>query len=358
MGCGSSNTLECSDFRNKEKQLLTNYKKIVDENYKTIQKNTDNNFEDACKNVENDADVETLLKEMNESYPKIGLTPQEQKDCCLYSVAKNLISKNAEESVKNNGEYLIDLLSNTDSEVTSKLSKVFIENVGPEFKAVFVNLESSAFIAKMALQVLRFDEALSKYTTIILLISEALIEDEAFMKDIGSLLKLNSSLKNFVLGISDADGKKSAAAFDNITYVFEGVVLSKCLQNFGVLRLMTNDFTLKPESVNKISNCISSCKLNSLGIANLCFKGEDRNKILAAISKNAHLSLVGVQIIGTSANDIEAIIKQFIGAAALKWLICGVQVDDFEGAVKKNEGSLKTPKNSKFEGLVIDYFKK
>jgi hypothetical protein len=355
MGCGSSNTLESSDFRNKEQLLKTNFLKIV-ENQKIIQEKTDNNFEDACKNAENDADIDSLLKEMNESYPKIGLTPQEQKDCCLYTIAKVTLTKNAEDNVKNTGDYFVELLSNTDSEAMNKVGKVFVENTGPEFKAIFANFEGSDFVAKMAIQVLKFDAVLSTYSTIILLIPEALIEDDEFMRGVGSLLKLNSNLKNFVLGISDGDGKKTAAAFDTITYVFEGIVLSKSLKNFGILRLQTNNFTMKPESVTKIANCIASCKLNSLGIANLGFQGEDRNKIVEAFAKNVNLSLVGLQLLGTGENDLGALLKPFAKAAALRWLICGLKLDDYEGNVKKNEGVLKS--NPKFEGLILDFFKK
>lgn len=355
MGCGASNTLETSEFRNKEQQLKTNYLKII-ENLKIIQEKTDNNFEDACKNVENDADVESLLKEMNESYPKIGLTPQEQKECCLYCIAKRLITKNAEDKVQNNGEYIVELLSYTNPDVQKKLGKAFIENTGSEFKCLFVNLESSGFVAKMAIQVLKFDAVLSTYSTVILLIPEGLIEDEALMKGVGSFLKLSTSVTNFVLGVVDEEGKKPAAAFDNISYIFEGIVLSKTLKNFGILRLLNANFTMKPESVIKIANCIAACKLNSLGLANLAFQGEDRNKIIEACAKNVNLTLVGLQLLGATADDIGAILKPFAKAAALKWLICGVKLDNYEEAVKKNEGILKS--NPKFEGLVIDFFKK
>lgn len=353
MGCGASNTLETSEFRNKEQQLKTNYMKII-ENQKTIQQKTENNFEDACQNAENDADVDSLLKEMNESYPNIGLTPQEQKDCCLYTIARLKIGKEIMDNLKNNGEYITEMLSNSNGDFTSKIGKLFIENCGNEFKVLFINIESLPFIAKMIIQVLKYDALYSTYSTVVLLIPEILVDDEAFTKELGSLFKNTTSIKNFVLGISD-EGKKPVAAFDNVSFIFEGIVLSKTLKNFGILRLMTNSFTLKPESVVKIASCIASCKLTSLGLANFGFQGEDRNKILEAFSKNTTLSLVGIQLLETTADDLNAILKPFVKAAALRWLICGMKVDDYEETTKKYEGVLKA--NPKVEGLVIDNFK-
>lgn len=355
MGCGSSNTLESSDFKNTEHQLKTNLIKTV-ENTVIIQQKTDNNFEDACQNAENDADVDSLLKEMNESYPNIGLSPQEQKDCVLYTLARQKIGKEAVENIKNNGEYMTELLSYTNNETAQKVGKVFIENTGSEFKGLLINLENLTFIAKMAIQVLKFDAVYSTYSTIVLLIPEVLVDDESFMKGIGSLLKLSSSIKNFVLGISD-EGKKPVSAFDNFTYVFEGIVLSKTLKNFGILRLLTSAFTLKPESVNKIANCIATCKLASLGIANFNFQGQDRIKIAEAFAKNSSLSLVGLQLLGMSETDLGNVVKTFAKSASLKWLICGIKLenDNYDEVVKKNESVLKT--NPKIEGLVVDLFK-
>jgi len=179
------------------------------------------------------------------------------------------------------------------------------------------------------------------------------------MKDLGSLIKLHPNLKNLVIGISDECS--SCTNMDNLSFVFEGIAVSKCLKNFGILRLSTYDYKISPISLQKIVNALETCKLSSIGLSNLYFGNDyERDTVIRAIARNRNINLIALQLINT--NDISKIpvmCRLVSCSKSLKCFLLGIETSDeqVENLIKANENILKDG-NENFKCFIIDHFKK
>lgn len=357
MGCGSSNTLESSDFCSMENMNRTKFNKTF-ENEKILQEKTEHKLSDACASCENEDDIDTLLKEMNEEYKSIQsiMSMEEQKDACLYRIAKTRVSREVMEKFEGSGDLFKNIISNTNNSIQDAATKIFLENIGKSVDVIFINFESSYYILNTAIKMITYDPEFLKYDTFVIIFPEKAIGNIETMKYLGSFIKIHAKLKNLLIGISD-EGSKNEANFDNISYVFEGAALSRTLKNFGVLRLLIDEFSLKPESILKIEKAISIMKVSSLGLGNFNFNQIDKDKIIGSIAKNPQITLVGIQLIGVNnSNMVGEIVNYFSRSQTLRGLVVGANVSDPENVINIHEKTLKG--NPKFEAFAVDLFKK
>jgi hypothetical protein len=364
MGCGASNTLENTDFKNMENAQRTRFLKIV-ENEKILERVTENNLKDAVEDVENEEDLKKLIIDMKEGFDdgiqQFKLNDSEMRDAVMYRIGKYFINRNIVESFENPGGILKDMLNITKESLADLAGQCLNENTSNNCKALYVGMENPhlEFCLRIILQILKFDNEYSSFDSIVILIHETAIENLEIMKDMGSFIKLHPNLKNLVIGISDEN--RASNNMDHLSYVFEGVAVSKCLRNFGILRLSTYEYKISPVSVSKIVNALETCKLNSIGLSNLYFGSDShRNDVIHAIAKNPNISLIGLQLINT--NDIEkipVICKMVSCSKSLKCFLLGIDTGDesVENLIQANENILKSGNNN-FKCFIIDNFKK
>jgi hypothetical protein len=365
MGCGASNTLESSDFKNMENAQRTKFLKIV-ENEKILERVTENNLKDAVEDVENEEDLKKLINDMiynyEESFKQLKLTDQEMMEAVMYRMSKFYINRNIEESFENPGGILKDMLNITEESLADIAGQCLNENTGNNCKALYVGMENPdlEFCLKIIFQTLKFDNEYSSFDSIVILIHETAIENLEIMKDLASFIKLHPHLKNLVIGISDEG--KACNNMDHLSYVFEGIAVSKHLRNFGILRLSTYEYKISELSVSKIVNALETCKLNSIGLSNLYFGNTSlANDVVFAIAKNPNISLIGLQLmgIGERLNQIPEICKMVSCSKSLKCLLLGVETgeESVESLIEQNEKILKRGNNN-FKCFIIDHFKK
>lgn len=358
MGCGASNTLESSEFRNLEQMQRTRFLKIK-ENEKLIDQQTEYHLGNACEECENEHDINKLLEEMEKRYPEINLPKAEQKDAVMYRLSKIIINKEIVDEIKDQGLFLKELLSQTTEKDSNKAAELFDNLLGRDNKAIFIGLENeqTIFLLKTIFQVLKFEEDYQKYNTLVILLPESVFEDEETQKGLGSLAKLHTSLKNLVIGISN-DGSKPVKEMNNISYLFEGVSASKTIKSFGILRLHTQSFTIKVDSVNKICTALETSKLQQLGIANFSFsESSDLERVLSSIAKNPFTTLLGIQITDVkSEQQIEKIADILKKSKQLQCVLLGADMNDVDNIMKRYNDEFGK-NNPSFKTFIVDYFK-
>lgn len=356
MGCGASNTLETSEYVNKERQERTKFLKTLD-NEKYLQDHSENLFSRACEIISSEQEIIQMLDELKEKYNSIDLTQEEKFDAALYRVAKQYLDKeDNQKTITNEAAHLTELLSFSDAELVAPLSKLFIECTGKTINYLIIDLDD--YLYNTAIKILKYDDNYAKIDTFVFLISGNSISNQETYKLLGSFAKLHPSIKNLIIGISDSESKTKLTDCSDFSYIFEGINLSKTIKNFSIVILETKQLSFSSSSIDKILKCLSTCKLQSLGFVNFSFAELDVNlRLCEVLAKNKYLNLIGLQMSNLPAiSDINKICYAFASSKNLKGLILGADVEDVSNAIKNGESIIKNT-NKAFERLLIDYFK-
>ena len=256
------------------------------------------------------------------------------------------------ENVKENDEGLITkVIKEGNKDEQAILGKLFVHFTGKELDAIVIVIQKNPRAAKLTFLILKYDQEYASKTSFVIVLQGQLVENTEVMKSLGSFIKSHPKLQNLVVG--ELESESAVSCYDNLTYVFEAISLSKTLKNFGAIRMLKTETNFKPETLVKITSSLGRCKLDSLGICNYSFGQEGKKKIYEGISKNPNLKLVGVQDLETkSTTDVESIVKYFAKSQSLKMLAIGATLDDkYEECQKKSETILRA--SSKIEGVLI-----
>jgi hypothetical protein len=343
MGCGSSNSLESSDFKNSENNQKTHFLKIV-YNYNLLYRKS-NKFITEVKNIWNQKELTNYVKEFKAE--DIKLTPAELSDCIYYARYKSILEC---ANATNSEDLLADRIREGDKEKRTLLGKTFLEYTGKSFAATFVPLNKLPEGSKIAFMLMKYDNDYAQSNSFVIIFPDEVTEDVETMKCFGSFIKLHPNLKNLVVG----DDIEKNTNYDNFAYIFEAISLSKTLKNFCYLKFRSNDIKFKPDIVTKIANSFIRCRLDSFGLYNFSF-GREANKIIySALAKNPSLKLIGIQDPETkSSQNVDELVKYFVKTPSLRILAIGAILDNYEYSQKSADLILKS--NTKVEAVIIGW---
>ena len=357
MGCGTSNTLESSEFKKLENKQKTDFLKVV-ENEKSLQTQV-TDFLLAVQECRTADDVKNMVGEVLANFPAVKMSKDEIATAFFYRMAFSKLTDETMPAFDNNGDLFIDLYRSIDENNASKARKILIENIGDKFAVsgcIFDNSQVNLEVLKACMNILRFDTSFHK-DALVVLIPESLAADAELMKNIGSAAHLNAKLKNFCLALMPNDDPKAVVDLNNIGFLFEGLSLSKTLKNAGVIRISNSPVTINTINAKKIEDFIhNSLLLTCLGLGNIDFGKEDRTKLLEKMASKHTLQHLTLQF--TGADDKFALeLAQHLGKSkSLRFIAVGIAEDKRSDSLEKGEKIAKA--NAKCEAFIYDFFDK
>lgn len=350
MGCGSSNTLETSEFKKNEQTQKTQFLKVM-ENYKSISTVAGDIIKNKTSYSVNDDSIAKIIAEYKDDAKDNKLSDDELKSCFAYALTKTKLIKTEKNVGGGNHSFLDEIIRKYYDEDKKKLAnKIFKENTGESYDVAFSEYDEVSHL-KYVFKTLKYDPEFLSYTTLVLVFEENCVDCIETMKDLASLVKVHPA-KNLIIGLGM---NKPASSLDNISLLFEALPLSKTVKNFSLVRVTDKNLVLKPESTLKIVNAIAYSKIQSLGLIHFTLPEQERIKLFDVIAKNSNINLVGIQDVAAKEKEIELLTTSLSKSKTLRCLLIGAKEIDYEPIYKKSRELFKG--NSKFEDLVFGYFK-
>jgi len=350
MGCGSSNTLENSEYKNLENQERTLFNKTVAND--AILKKEVPEYENGVSNIDLDSEVKEAVAEIKKNIKTITLSDEEMINAISYRKALLWLQKKAITDYKESGEMIEKVFSNLSQKESEAAAKLYVENLGVVAMATGVTYENdddkSKGILAWKLHCLKYSTEL-KFDTALVMLNWKMVENPATIKSMGAWMKHSTTLRNITFAV-EPESSDPVPKSDQLGFLFDGAALSKSLVNFSFVYLNAKQgIPVNDLTVNSIKNFIqSSQKLKSFALSGIVLSDLQRPGLMSAIAKNPSINILALQFVGDTDKQVLEIAEKLSSSKA-KLIGLGI----------KEKGTLDLSKYSRPERIVTHgYFDK